>query len=133
MSSWLKVQTDPTGLLIQNLNISSPKDVPSNVANNALNDGLNLTNPEAENTSMMNNACTDEKDEQISKENLDSDQYDNAKKNAEIETVVESLLEALKEDEAPNTEQEKEKIITQYHHDDEIDELEINEWLTVDS
>ena len=39
------------------------------------------------------------------------DQY-NAKKEAKIETVVESLIEALKEDKAPNTEQEKEKIIT---------------------
>ena len=53
-------------------------------------------------------------------------------KNAEIETVVESLLEALNEDEAPKTEQEKEKIITQYHDDDDLVELEINKWLTVD-
>ena len=54
------------------------------------------------------------------------DQQDNAKKEAEIETVVESLLEALKEDESPNTEQDKKKIITQSHHDDDIVDLEIN-------
>ena len=39
----------------------------------------------------------------------------------------------MKEDEAPNTEQEKEKILTQYHHNDDVVELEINEWLAVDS
>ena len=141
----LKVQTDPTRLLIQNVNIPqitlieapnvqnnelipSSKDVPNNLTNSASNDALNLTSPEAVNTSTMS-----ELDEQISKENLDLDQHDNAKKNAEIETVVEGLLEALNEDEAPNTEQKKEKIITQYHHDDDIVELEINEWLPEDS
>ena len=114
--------------------IPSSTDVPNNVQNSELNDGLNLTNPEAENTSMTIESCTDDCDEQISKENLDLDQQDNVKKEADIETVVESLLEALKEDKALNTEQEKETIITQYHyHDDDVVELEINEWLTVDN
>ena len=83
---------------------------------------------------MTTESCTDDCDERISKENLDLDQQDNVKKEADIETVVESLLEALKEDKALNTEQEKETIITQYHyHDDDVVELEINEWLTVDN
>ena len=73
----LKVQTDPTGLLIQNINIlqitlieasnvqnndliPSSKYVPNNLANSASNDGLNLTNPEAENTSTISESCTDE-------------------------------------------------------------------------
>ena len=147
----LKVQTDPSGLLIQNINIPqitlieasnvqnnehipSLTDVLNNVQNRELNDGLNLTNPEAKNTSTTSESCTKDQVEQISNENLVLDQ-DNAKKEAEIETVVKSLLEALKEDEAPNTEQEKEEIITQYHHhdDDDIVELEIDEWLIVDS
>ena len=117
----LNVQAGLTGLLIQNVNIPqitlieapnmqnndlipSSKDVPRNVANSAFNDGLNLINSEAENTSTTSESCTDDQDEQISKDNLDSNQQDNAKKEAEIETVVESLLEALKEDKAPNTE-----------------------------
>ena len=77
--------------------IPSSTDVPNNVQNNESNDGLNLTNREAENTSTTSKSCTDDQDEQIAKENLDSDQQDNAKKEAEIETVVESLSEALKE------------------------------------
>ena len=81
----------------------------------------------------MSESCTDDQDEQISKETLDLGQYNKAKKNAEIETVVESLLEALNEEEAPNTGQEKEKLITQYYHDNDIVKLEINEWLTIDS
>ena len=145
----LKAQTDQTGLLIQNINIPqislieafnvqnnklipSSTDVPCNVQNSKV-DGVNLTNSEAEKTSTTNESCTDDQDEQVSKENSDSDQQDNAKKEAEIETVVESLLEALKEDKSPNTEQDKKKIITQFHHDDDIVDLEINKWLTVDS
>ena len=66
----LKVQTDPTGLLIQNVNIPqitlieasnvqnnemipSLTDVPNNVQNSELNDGLNLTNPEANSVWMI--------------------------------------------------------------------------------
>ena len=145
----LKVQTDQTGLLIQNINIPqislikafnvqnnklipSSTDVPCNVQNSKV-DGVNLTNSEAKKTSTTNESCTDDQDEQVSKENPDLDQQDNAKKEAEIETVVESLLEALKEDKSPNTEQDKKKIITQFHHDDDIVDLEINKWLTVDS
>ena len=73
----LKVQTDPTGLLIQNVNIPqitfieasnvqnnelipSSTDVSNDVQNSELNDGLNLTNPEAENTSTTNESCTDD-------------------------------------------------------------------------
>ena len=112
--------------------IPSSTNVPYNVQNSESNDGLNLTNPEAEKTSMTGESCTDDQDEQMSKENLNSNQPNNAKREAEIETVVESLLEALKEDKSPNTEQEK-KIITQFHHDDDIVQFEMNEWLTVDS
>ena len=43
------------------------------------------------------------------------------------------FLEALNEDKAPNIEEEKEKIITHYCHDNDIVKLEINEWLTIDS
>ena len=121
--------------------IPSSTDVPNKVQNSELNDGLNMTNPEventsttyesytdpvqiskhidklnltnpkAENTNTTHKSCTDPV--QSSKErSLDLDQQDNARKEAEIETIVESLLEALKEDESPNTEQDKKKIIT---------------------
>ena len=48
------------------------------------NDELNLTTPKAENTSRTGESCTDPV--QSSKESLDLDQQDNAKKGAEIET-----------------------------------------------
>ena len=140
------MQTDPTGLLIQNVNILQTPVIEtsnvqikeliftfSDVPKTASNDGLDVINSEVENTNMASESSTDDQVEQISKESLESDQHDNAKKNTGIETVVESLSEALNEDEAPNTEQEKEKIITQYHHDDAIVDLEINDWLNVDS
>ena len=79
------------------------------------NDASNPTNCEAENTNKTDDPCTD------------------PVQTSEIETVDESLLETLKEEESPNIEQDKEKIITQFHHEDDIVDLEINEWLTVDS
>ena len=57
---------------------------------------------------------------------------DDPKKNAEIEYVIKNLLKAINEDQAPNKEEEKEKIITQYHQDDEIVDLETDDWLIVD-
>ena len=44
-----------------------------------LNDGLNLTNPKAENTNATSESCTKDQVEQISNEKMDSDQ-DNAKR-----------------------------------------------------
>ena len=72
---------------------------------------------------------TDEQNEERATENLDSDDLKN---NAEIENVVKNLLKAINEDQAPNMEDEKEKIITQYHQDDEIVDLEIDDWFIVD-
>ena len=58
--------------------------------------------------------------------------YD-VKMNAEIETVIEILLETLNDNHVPDQD-DKEKITTQYYHQDEdIVDLEINDWLTVDS
>ena len=54
-------------------------------------------------------------------------------KNAEIENVTETLLEALNEDQSLKIQEEKKNIITQYHQDDYIVDLEINDWLTVNS
>ena len=72
---------------------------------------------------------TDEQNEEKATENLDSDDLKN---NAEIENVVKNLLKATNEDQAPNMEDKKEKIITQYHQDDEIVDLKIDDWLIVD-
>ena len=46
--------------------------------------------------------------------------------------VVENLLKAINEDQAPNKENKKEKIITQYDQDGEIVDLERDDWLIVD-
>ena len=97
--------------------------------NTALENGLNPPNIEAMNTNKTTKICTDEQIEEKATENLDSDDL---KKKAEIENVVENLLKAINEDQAPNMEDEKEKIITQYHQDDEIVDFEIDDWLTVD-
>ena len=57
---------------------------------------------------------------------------DDPKNNAEIENVVENLLRAINKDQVQNMEDEKNKIITQYHQDDEIVDLEIDDWLIMD-
>ena len=92
--------------------------------NTASENDTNLLNLEAGTT----NVCTDEQDEQNATVNLESDDH---KKNADIEKVVDDLFKAINEDQAPNIAEEKERIITQYHHYDEIVELEIDDWLTV--
>ena len=50
----------------------------------------------------------------------------------EIEDVVKNLLKAINADQDQNMEYEKNKIITQYYQDDEIVDLEIDEWLIMD-
>ena len=50
----------------------------------------------------------------------------------EIENVVENLLKAINADQDQNMEDEKNKIITQYYQDDEIVDLEIDNWLIMD-
>ena len=87
--------------------------------------GSNLFNLDFGNTNKAAKICTDEQDEQNVTGNLDSD---DPKKNAEIEKV----LKAINEDQAPNIAEEKERIITQYHQDDEIVDLEIDDWFIVD-
>ena len=57
---------------------------------------------------------------------------DDAKNNAEIENVVKNLLRAINVDQDQNMEEEKNKIITQYYQDDEIADLEIDDWLIMD-
>ena len=57
---------------------------------------------------------------------------DDPKNNAEIENVVENLLRATNDDQDQNMEDEKNKIITQYYQDDEIVDLEIDDWLIMD-
>ena len=52
--------------------------------------------------------------------------------NAEIDNVVENLLKAINKDPASNMEEEKNKIITQYYQDDEIVDLEIDDWLIME-
>ena len=53
-----------------------------------------------------------------------------ANKSDEIEKVVNALLEALNQDSAPTSQEEKERIISQYHQDDQdVVEIEINDWL----
>ena len=46
-----------------------------------------------------------------------------------IEDVVKNLLKAINADQDQNIEYEKNKIITQYYQDDEIVDLEIDDWL----
>ena len=41
-------------------------------------------------------------------------------------------MRAINEDQAQNMEDEKNKIITQYYQDDEIVDLEIDDWLIMD-
>ena len=50
----------------------------------------------------------------------------------EIEEVVSSLLEALNAENTPTTSSEKERIMEYYHQEDTV-ELEIDDWLTIDS
>ena len=50
----------------------------------------------------------------------------------EIEDVVKNLLKAINADQDQNMEYEKNKIITQYYQDDEIVDLEIDNWLIMD-
>ena len=50
----------------------------------------------------------------------------------EIENVVKNLLKAINADQDQNMEDEKNKIITQYYQDDEIVDLEIDDWLIMD-
>ena len=58
--------------------------------------------------------------------------YDDPKKNAEIESVVENLLRAINDDQDQSMEDEKNNIITQYYQGDEIVDLEIDDWLIMD-
>ena len=92
--------------------------------NTALEDGPNPPNTEAMNINKTTKSTDEQKDE-----SLDSDDLKN---NVEIENVVKNLLKPINEDQAPNMEDEKEKVITQYHQDDEIVDLEIDDWLIVD-
>ena len=46
--------------------------------------------------------------------------------------VVKNLLKAINADQDQNMEYEKNKIITQYYQDDEIVDLEIDDWLIMD-
>ena len=96
--------------------------------NTVLENGSNPLNIEAINTNKTAEICTDEQNEEKATENLDSD---DPRKNTEIENVVKNLLKAKNEDQAPNMEDKKEKIITQYHQDDEIVDLEIDDWFIV--
>ena len=57
---------------------------------------------------------------------------DDANNNAEIENVVKNLLRAINADQDQNMEEEKNKIMTQYYQDDEIVDLEIDDWLIMD-
>ena len=50
----------------------------------------------------------------------------------EIEDVVKNLLKAINANQDQNMEYEKNKIITQYYQDDEIVDLEIDNWLIMD-
>ena len=61
-----------------------------------------------------------------------SSNYD-VKRNAEIETVIEILLKVLNGNHVPDQEYKKKVITQSYHHDEDIVDLEINDWLTVDS
>ena len=96
--------------------------------NTALEDGPNTPNIETMNINRTI-LSTDEQKEEKATDNLDSDDLKN---NAEIKNVVKNLLKAINEDQAPNVEDKKKKIITQYHQDDEIVDLEIYDWLIVD-
>ena len=49
-----------------------------------------------------------------------------------IEDVVRNLLKAINANQDQNIEYEKNKIITQYYQDDEIVDLEIDDWLIMD-
>ena len=57
---------------------------------------------------------------------------DEARNNAEIENVVKNFLRAINASQNQNMEDEKNKIITQYYQDDEIVDLEIDDWLIMD-
>ena len=50
----------------------------------------------------------------------------------EIENVVRNLLKAINANQDQNMEDKKNKIITQYYQDDEIVDLEIDDWLIMD-
>ena len=97
--------------------------------NTALENGSNLLNLEVGNTNRTTDVHTDEQDEHNATVNLESD---DPTKNAEIDKVIDNLLKAINKDKAPNISEEKERIITQYHEDDEIVDLEIDDWLIVD-
>ena len=72
---------------------------------------------------------TESTDEQKEEKTTESDDLKN---NAEIENIVKNLLRAINEDQAQKMEDEKNKIITQYYQDDEIVDLEIDDWLIMD-
>ena len=72
---------------------------------------------------------TESTDEQKEEKTTESD---DPKNNAEIENVFKNLLRAINEDQAQKMEDEKNKIITQYYQDDEIIDLEIDDWLIMD-
>ena len=81
------------------------------------------------NTNKTTEICKNEQNEEKATENLYSDDLKN---NAEIENVVKNLPKAINEDQYLNMEDKKNKIITQYHQDDEIVDLEIDDWLIVE-
>ena len=70
--------------------------------------------------------------ESTSKQEVKTTDPDDARNNAEIENVVKNLLRAINADKDQNMEDEKNKIITQYYQDDEIVDLEIDDWLVMD-
>ena len=52
----------------------------------------------------------------------------------QIDQVVNQLLEALNEDNSPTSQEEKQKIINQYHDcEEDLVDIEIDDWLTIDS
>ena len=119
--------TQTNGLIVTSEN--DPDIGPIIQLNTALENGSHLLNLEVGNTNKAAKIHTDEQDEPNATENFDSDDL---KKNAEIEKFIDNLLKAINEDQAPNIAEEKERIITQYYQDDEIVDLEMDDWLIVD-
>ena len=92
---------------------------------NTLEDVLGQPNTQSININKMTESIDEQKEEKAT-------EFDDLKNNAEIENVVKNLLKTINEDQALNMEDKKNKIITQYHQDDEIVDPEIDDWLIVD-
>ena len=73
-------------------------------------------------------------DQTNTKEHTDKQEIRTADPNEakKIEDVVKNLLKAINTDQDQNIASEKNKIITQYYQDDEIVDLEIDDWLIMD-